>query len=158
VPPDISPPMPEVWFYHLKGLTLEDALPALLEKTLARGLKAVVRVGSPERLKALDDHLWTYREEAFLPHGAADEGEPATQPVFLTLADERPNAAEVGFAVDGAPLQASDGGWQRLVLIFDGSDDEALANARATWKERKALGDSISYWQQDGSGRWQKKA
>jgi DNA polymerase-3 subunit chi len=150
--------MPEVWFYHLQGSTLEATLPTLLEKTLARGLKAVVRVGSPERLKALDEHLWTYRDEAFLPHGAADEGDPANQPIFLTLADERPNGADIGFAVDGAPLPDSGGGWQRLVLIFDGSDDEALASARVTWKQRKERGDAISYWQQDEAGRWQKKA
>jgi DNA polymerase-3 subunit chi len=148
--------MPEIWFYHLTGTSLEQALPTLLEKTLARGWRAVVRAGSPERLKALDDHLWTYREESFLPHGAVDEGDPATQPIFLTLADERPNGAEIVFAVDGAELPASPG-WSRAVLVFDGNDDEALARARSAWKSLKGSGADLSYWRQDDAGRWERQ-
>jgi DNA polymerase III subunit chi len=147
----------EVLFYHLQRQTLEQALPALLEKTLQRGWKAVVRVGSQERLDALDDHLWTYRDDAFLPHGGAGEGEPASQPIFLTTADERPNNAECGFAVGGADLQTGTG-WTRLVLMFDGADDEALGRARLTWKEVKSAGHAATYWQQDDDGRWIKKA
>ncbi len=52
----------EISFYHLEGKPLEAELPGLLEKTLARGLRAVVKIGGEERLKALDDLLWTYRE------------------------------------------------------------------------------------------------
>ena len=33
----------EVWFYHLERTSLDQALPELLEKTLARGWKALVR-------------------------------------------------------------------------------------------------------------------
>jgi DNA polymerase-3 subunit chi len=148
---------PEIWFYHLQGTTLEQALPSLLEKSLARGWRAVVRVGSQERLKVLDDHLWTYRDESFLPHGAVDEGDPATQPIFLTLADERPNAAEIGFSVDGADLLGTPG-FERVVLMFDGNDDDGLARARDRWKTLKAAGANLSYWRQDDAGRWGRQA
>jgi DNA polymerase III subunit chi len=53
----------EILFYHLQNTTLEQTLPSLLDKTLARGWKAVVRVSSDERMKALDDHLWTWSDE-----------------------------------------------------------------------------------------------
>ena len=33
----------EVWFYHLERTGLEQALPELLNKTLARGWRALVR-------------------------------------------------------------------------------------------------------------------
>jgi len=51
----------EVWFYHLERTSLDQVLPELLEKTLARGWKAVVRAGANERIEHLDGWLWSYR-------------------------------------------------------------------------------------------------
>ena len=93
--------MAELLFYHLERSTLEAVLPQLLEKTLERGWTAVVRAGSPERVKALDAHLWTYRDDAFLPHGAEGEGHEDIQPVLLTTGTDNPSGANVLFAVDG---------------------------------------------------------
>jgi DNA polymerase III subunit chi len=143
----------EVAFYHLTRTRLEQALPSLLEKTLQRGWRAVVRVGSEERLRALDDHLWTYREESFLPHGTAGDGSPENQPILLTLGEGCPNGATVVFAVDGAELPAPDG-FERLILVFDSDDDEAIQRARSKWAEYKAAGTPVSYWKQDEDGRW----
>jgi DNA polymerase III subunit chi len=146
----------EILFYHLQNATLEQSLPALLEKTLQRGWRAAVRVGSEERLKALDDHLWTYAEDSFLPH--AVEGDPgaADQPILLTRSDIRPNGAEVAFAVDGCGLPSTDG-WTRVVLMFDGNDEEAVAKARGAWRAAAAAGAEATYWRQDDSGRWAKQ-
>jgi DNA polymerase-3 subunit chi len=147
----------EVLFYHLQGRSLEQTLPQLLERTLQRGWKATVRASSPERLKALDDHLWTYADESFLPHGREDDAQAADFPIVLTLAGARLNDADVCFAVDGAPLPA-DGGWTRAVLIFDGGDPDALDAARRQWREIKARGLAATYWQQMPDGRWEQKA
>ena len=67
--------MTEVRFYHLQRKTLEDALPQILEKTLERGWRAVVMAGSEERVEALTQHLWSYKEFSFLPHGSARDGD-----------------------------------------------------------------------------------
>lgn len=146
----------EVLFYHLQNATLEQALPALLEKTLQRGWRAAVRVGSEERLKALDDHLWAYAEDAFLPHGVEGDANAADQPILLLRADARPNGAEVAFAVDGCGLPASEG-WVRAVLMFDGNDPDALDRARAEWRAVAAAGRAATYWRQDEAGRWAKQ-
>ena len=74
--------MTEVRFYHLQRKTLEDALPQILEKTLERGWRAVVMAGSEERVEALTQHLWSYKEFGFLPHGSARDGD-ATVPCIL---------------------------------------------------------------------------
>ncbi len=42
--------MMEIRFYHMTRTTLEAALPQMLEKTLERGQRAVVRASSPERV------------------------------------------------------------------------------------------------------------
>ena len=150
--------MTEILFYHLQGQKLEGVLPGLLEKSLERGWRVVVQGASEERIEALDAHLWTYRDDGFLPHGTWREAEAAAQPVLLTVDDGNPNAATVRFLVDGAALPADAGGYQRIVLIFNGDDDDAVAAARVHWTEAKAKGFDATYWQPDDSGRWVKKA
>ena len=145
-------------FYHLQGQKLEGVLPTLLERSVERGWRVVVQGASDERIDALDSHLWIYSDDSFLPHGTWREAEAADQPVVLTVTDANPNAATVRFLIDGAPVPADAETYQRLVLLFDGDDDDAVAAARAQWAEVKAKGFDATYWQSDDSGRWVKKA
>jgi DNA polymerase-3 subunit chi len=149
--------MTEILFYHLQRQKLENVLPPLLEKSLARGWKVVVQGSSEERIEALDAHLWTYRDDGFLPHGTSREPEAAQQPVLLTSNDSNPNGATVRFLVDRAPLPVDVERYQRIVLLFDGEDEEALLAARAQWSEVKAKGIEATYWQADEQGHWTKK-
>jgi DNA polymerase III subunit chi len=147
----------EALFYHLEQQPLEGVLPQLLERTLERGWRAVVQAGTEERLEALDAHLWTWSDPSFLPHGRGQDGHAGRQPVFLTTGPENPNGATVRFIVDGAdPPDPT--GYVRLVLIFDGRDEAAVAAARRHWKELKAHGCAVTYWQQGERGGWEKKA
>ncbi len=150
--------MAEMLFYHLQRQPLEKVLPALLEKSLARGWRVVVQASSDERVDALDAHLWTYRDEAFLPHGTDREPDPAAQPVLLTTRDHNPNSAAVRFLIDGADVPADAADYERIVLMFDGEDPDALAAARERWTQAKAQGLATTYWQADEEGRWQRKA
>ena len=147
----------EVDFYHLESRTLEEVLPTLLERSLERGWRAAVQAASEERVEALDTLLWTYREESFLAHGTARDGVPELQPIYLTAGEDNPNGAQVRFLVDGAELEDA-GGYARIVFVFDGRDEDAVAQARVAWEKAKADGYHVSYWQQDPNGRWQQKS
>jgi DNA polymerase-3 subunit chi len=149
--------MTEIFFYHLQQKPLEAVLPTLLEKSLERGWRAVVQATSAERLSALDDHLWTFSDDSFLPHGTDSEPNAADHPVVLTLAEANPNGAAIRFLVEGAAVPPDISAYERVALLFDGGDEEALAAARAQWREMKALGHDTTYWQQDARGRWEKK-
>jgi len=150
--------MTEMLFYHLQRQPIEKVLPTLLEKSLARGWRVVVQAASEERVEALDAHLWTYREDAFLPHGTDREAEAATQPVLLTTRDDNPNGANVRFLIDGAGVPADTGNYERIVLLFDGDDPDAVAAARERWTQARTQGLAATYWQADAEGRWQRKA
>ena len=150
--------MTEILFYHLERQPLDRVLPALLEKSLERGWRIVVQAASDERVDALDAHLWTYRDDTFLPHGTYRESDAAMQPVLITVHDHNPNAANVRFLIDGAAVPADAASYQRIVLLFDGDDPDAVAAARARWKEAQASGFELTYWQPDEHGRWQRKA
>ena len=149
--------MVEVLFYQLDRRPLESVLPQLLERTLERGWRACVQAGSEERVEALSTTLWTCREEAFLPHGTARDGNGQLQPIWLTAGDDNPNGAAVRFLVDGAAA-ASLEGLERAVYLFDGHDTAALEAARTRWTEARAAGHEVTYWQQDEDGRWLKRA
>jgi DNA polymerase-3 subunit chi len=150
--------MTEIFFYHLLRKPLERALPELLQRSLERGWRVVVQAASDERVEALDAQLWTYDDQSFLPHGTARDGEAKAQPILLTTADDNANGATVRFLIDGVPMPADAESYNRIVLLFDGEDEDAVATARARWNEAKAQGFAVTYWQPDEQGRWVKKA
>jgi DNA polymerase-3 subunit chi len=147
----------EVWFYHLERSSAEQVLPELLEKTLGRGWKALVRGVDKGRLEGLDAHLWTWRDDAFLPHGLATEPMAERQPVLLTDQPDNPNGGDAVFLLDGA--EPGDlAGVSRCVLLFDGRDESALAQARGRWAVFKKAGHPVSYWRQGVERGWEKQA
>jgi DNA polymerase-3 subunit chi len=150
--------MTEILFYHLKGQTPEQVLPALLQKSLDRGWRVVVQASSEERVEALDAHLWTWRDDSFLPHGTWREAEAAQQPILLTVNDHNPNGAVVRFLVEGALMPEDVATYQRVVLVFDGEDPDAVDAARARWSEAKSAGFEVTYWQADEKGSWRRQA
>jgi len=150
----------EIWFYHLTRQPLERTLPVLLEKSIERGWTAVVQATTDERITALDEVLWTYSEESFLGHGTANDGDPEFQHVYLTTGTENPNGAEVRFFIEGAqilPAIEAGAAYERIILMFDGNREEELVSARLQWKALKERSLSLSYWQQNENGGWDKK-
>jgi DNA polymerase III subunit chi len=149
--------MTEILFYHLKGQTPEQVLPALLLKSIERGWRVVVQASSEERVEALDAHLWTWRDDSFLPHGTWRDAEAAQQPIMLAVNDDNPNGAIVRFLIEGAAMPNDAAAYQRVVVLFDGEDPDAVETARARWNEAKSAGFEVTYWQADGRGGWRRQ-
>ena len=57
--------------------------------------------------------------------------------------------------VDAAPF-AADGAHERVIMLFDGRDEEAKAEARRQWRLVKAAGEPLSYWREGDDGGWEK--
>lgn len=148
--------MPEIAFYHLTRRPLDRVLPSLIETSLARGWRVAVQAATDRRLAELDAHLWSYKPEAFLPHGTKKDGAPQEQPVYLTIDDDNPNSADVRFFLEGAraapvladPLSAPK---ERAVILFEEADREP---AREQWKELLSSGQKLAYWQENEDGKF----
>lgn len=132
-------------------------MPVLLERTLERGWRAVVMTRSEERVEALNNLLWTYRNESFLPHGSDADGNASLQPVWLTQSDENPNDADVLFLTDGA-VTGNIGLFELCCELFGDSDEETVTAARGRWRTYLEAGHHLTYWQQNDAGGWAKKA
>lgn len=167
--------MSALWFYHLERSALADALAPLLEKCLQRGWRAAVRGGLQDRLELLDQALWAWKEDSFLPHGLEGRDPPERQPILLMsgltsgltsglstsglLAPGAgaPNGAKALFLIDGAE-PGDIAGFERASIMFDGRDEAALVHARLQWKAAKDAGADVSYWKETAAGRWEKQA
>ena len=53
---------------------------------------------------------------------------------MLTTSGANPNGASIRFLIEGADLPADIAAYQRLVILFDGNDPQALALARDQWR------------------------
>jgi DNA polymerase-3 subunit chi len=152
--------MTEILFYHLERRSLDEALPGLVEKTLERGWRALIKADNAERADAIDTRLWTYND-GFLPHAQQGDGEASRQPVLITVEEGNPNRADVLFLIGGAPAPAWDGeeakSFARIVLLFDGRDAASVEVARAAWKAAKAAGHDVTYWKENAAGKFEKQ-
>ncbi len=150
--------MGAAYFYHLTQRPLEVTLPLLLGKALQAGWRVAVRGRDPGRMGWLDQKLWLGAEDSFLPHGLAGGPHDADQPVLLTTGAERPNGAMCVMAVDGAEVAPDEvQALERVCILFDGNDTDAVTIARGQWKALTAAGCSAQYWS-EASGKWEKKA
>ncbi len=151
----------EVMFYHLQPQPLERVLPALLQKTLQRGWRALVRCGNPLRVRPLSDAIWTWRDESFIPHGTLEDGNAEMQPILVVEDNfaEVPNVANILFLVEGAqPREEDYDRFERICVLFPDADAALKDKARALWKSLKERdGLALTYWQQDARGRWERK-
>ena len=147
--------MTEIRFYHLEQRRADQALPPLLERALEDGRRVLVRASSEEMVAALNERLWTYDDASFLPHGAAGDGDPMEQPIFLTSELKNPNAATTLVRLSGVEAAEADDAFDLVVLVFDGRDEAALAHARGEWRRLKDQGGPISYWRETDEGGWE---
>jgi len=145
--------MTELFFYHLTTSTLESALPKLLEKSLQVGFRSVVTCQSEAIREMLNQLLWTYDPNSFLPHGSEPDGNVELQPVYLTCHLENPNQANMLAVTDGRTIEDF-GNFQRVLDIFEGNNPDAVAQARTRWKHYTALGHTVAYRKQDVNGSW----
>jgi DNA polymerase-3 subunit chi len=133
-------------FYHLSRTPLEKALPGIAERVLAGGERLIIVARDEAVLARLDEQLWTYRPESFLPHGRSGD-----QPVLLS----ETSAVQSGYA----NIALVDGHWDEAALGFGRAfyffDETSLDNARAAWRSLVAQSDvERRYWKQDENGRW----
>jgi len=150
--------MGAAFFYHLTESPLEHTLAMLLGKAGQAGWRCAVLGCSEERMIWLDQRLWLGAGDAFLAHGLAGGTYDAYQPILLTIKDKFLNGASCLMSVDGADVEPGVvTAMERVCILFDSNDTDAVDKARAQWKTLTDAGCSAQYWAQD-NGSWTKKA
>ncbi|AGH48299.1 DNA polymerase III chi subunit, HolC [Sphingomonas sp. MM-1] len=145
----------QVDFYHLASSPIERVLPRIAERLLVDGARLLVVCADDGQAARLDQQLWTYAADSFLPHGRAGDGGEALQPVLIAATADAANGAR--------NIALADGIWRDEALAFDRAfhlfDDGSIDAARAAWKALAGREDVVrNFWKQDESGRWAKAA
>jgi len=149
--------MGAVYFYHLSRSPLETAVAMLAERALGAGWQVAVRLRDAARADWLDGRLWQVGDASFLPHGVAGGALDHLQPILLTGGPAGEGRACL-LALDGVEVGADEAAaTERVCILFDGADEDAVQVARGQWKALTGAGLAAVYWSEDG-GRWQKKA
>lgn len=145
----------QVDFYHLTQVPLERALPQIAQKILESGGRLLIVADDETRRGQIDQLLWTYSADSFLPHGQAGGEDDSRQPVLIAGSPDAANGARHIALVDGV--------WRDEALGFDRAfhffDEERIREARAAWKglaEREGI--ERRYWKQNDAGRWEQAA
>ncbi|MBN4053617.1 DNA polymerase III subunit chi [Haliea sp. AH-315-K21] len=130
--------MPKVNFYLLKhGQSSEQYTFAcrLCEKILSQKLKAYIHTDTQEQAQYLDDLLWSYRPESFLPHCVIGTDLDEDVSIIIGYADKYQKKFDVliNLSQDIPDFHTS---FSRIVEIIP-ADEEAKALGRVRWKHYK---------------------
>lgn len=145
----------QVDFYHLTVTPVERALPQIAEKVIAGGGRLLV-VGTDAASRGkLDQALWSYAPESFLPHGQSGGEDDARQPVLIADAPDAANGARFVAIIDGV--------WRDEALTFERAfhffGEDRIVEARAAWRALSDRPEIVrNYWKQNDGGRWEKAA
>lgn len=145
----------QVDFYHLTATPLERALPQIAAKVVETGQRLLIVSADAEQRRRIDQLLWTFRPDSFLPHAQAGAGDDSLQPVLIGEAVAPGNGARHVALIDGE--------WRDEALTFDRAfhffGEDSIAAARIAWKTL-ADRDGVErrYWKQDETGRWAQAA
>lgn len=146
----------QISFYHLTSTPMQRALPKLLEKVVGGGHRALVLTTSEEEAEQLNQLLWTYDQDSFLPHGSLKDGRAEDQPILLSAETTPLNNANMLLVTNGQTVEQPEH-FERVLDIFDGNNAEAVAAARTRWTTYKNAGHTLTYQQQTATGGWEQK-
>lgn len=149
--------MSEIRFYHLQKQSLDAALPRILEKIYHGGYHALVRMADAKEVERMSGILWTYKADAFLPHGTKKVGKPEQHPIWLSDKPDNVNNATVLVLTQGVEDDTI-ATYNLCCEMLDGRDENAVKAARTRWKNYQAAGHDVTYWHQSETGKWEKKA
>ena len=147
--------------YRLHRTPLEKALPRFLERAYSRGFPLVVVCPDAARLQALDQVLWTFSPQAFVPHGlwsgTEDETTHALTPIWLVREDvlqQRPNlwAQHHHVLICGASLPPQTE--VPCYLFFDGHLEADVAWIGTLLHLLKTRPIPPTLWSQNTEGKW----
>ena len=136
--------MPRADFYLIaKPRFLEEPMKLVCElarKSYDKGLWTLILARDTAQAEALDELLWSFDDDAYIPHQIAGDEEDELTPVLIATPDmDVPSRALVINLRDDTYLGACD-----RVLEVVPADASARGPLRERWKQYKALGFDVN--------------
>lgn len=145
--------MLKVEFYLLAATTrtaLVQTLCELLEKGYKQKLRYYVHMPDKQYSHELDEALWSFKQQSFIPHQLVGEGELHPAPVLIGYDELQNIPKSQNILVNLHPEVPEYFRQFRLIIDVTPNVDEALAKARLRYKFYKSQGVELQYhdWRQ----------
>ena len=137
----------KAFFYNASHRDVVADVALLTENIFKKNNKIVIFCTDQETAEVVDDFLWSYRDDSFIPHSIKKHGESSLNPIIVTTDFNGGDEHNVLLALNGVFIKEKD--WQRFTKIyyfFDDQDTKEKENARAMWKSFSSLNIDCKYW------------
>ena len=150
--------MTQIIFYSTAPLQVEKTLFALLEKSLEKGNKSLLLFKDKEKCLSINEQLWTYKQNSFLPHISEDDQiyDNIDVPVYLSTKNENPFKAELLFSIDGF-LPDNIDHFERVIIIIDVNDELLNEKYKNYYLDINKNFEDIVFYKSDDNGKWVEK-
>ena len=150
--------MTQIIFYSTAPLQVEKTLFALLEKSLEKGNKSLLLFKDKEKCLSINEQLWTYKQNSFLPHISEDDQiyDNIDIPVYLSTKNENPFKAELLFSIDGF-LPDNIDHFERVIIIIDVNDEILNEKYKNYYLDINKNFEDIVFYKSDDNGKWIEK-
>ena len=150
--------MTQIIFYSTAPLQVEKTLFALLEKSLEKGNKSLLLFKDKEKCLSINEQLWTYKQNSFLPHISEDDQiyDNIDVPVYLSTKNENPFKAELLFSIDGF-LPDNIDHFERVIIIIDVNDELLNEKYKNYYLDINKNFKDIVFYKSDDNGKWIEK-
>tara|TARA_B100001939_G_scaffold157253_1_gene135868 strand:- start:218 stop:682 length:465 start_codon:yes stop_codon:yes gene_type:complete len=148
----------QIIFYSTSPLQVEKTLFALLEKSLEKGNKSLLLFKDKEKCLSINEQLWTYKQNSFLPHISEDDQiyDNIDVPVYLSTKNENPFKAELLFSIDGF-LPDNIDHFERVIIIIDVNDELLNEKYKNYYLDINKNFEDIVFYKSDDNGKWIEK-
>ena len=137
----------KVYFYNSSERDIVSDICVLTEKLFLKNDSIVIFCTDQETVAVVDDFLWAYKEDGFIPHSIKNNEKPSIHPILITTRIDEGCEHDILLVLNGVLIKEKD--WQKFAKIyyfFDDQDNIEKENARSMWKSFSSLDAECKYW------------
>jgi DNA polymerase-3 subunit chi len=137
--------MTEVIFVEVTASRMEIRACEIAEQTYAQGERLQINAIDEEQAARLDDLLWTYKPDNFVPHGLwKSMDNESAQPVVITTRKERVPGIASLLTMDYCPVEMVQQ-FSKVIHVVLVDNHERLEASRRYWTLLKDAGFSLRH-------------
>jgi len=137
--------MTEVLFVEVAASRMEMRACEIAEHTYAQGERLQIIAIDEEQAARLDDLLWTYKPNNFVPHGRwKSMDNESAQPVVITTRKERVPGIASLLTMDYCPVEMVQQ-FSKVIHVVVADNQERLEASRRYWTLLKDAGVSLRH-------------
>ena len=137
----------KAYFYNSSHRNVVADISLLIERLFKEKNSILVCCKDQETVEVIDNFLWAYKEDGFIPHSIETKEQSSVYPILITTAISENYKHNVLLALSGILIKEKD--WRKFTkayYFFDDQENEEKENARLMWKSLSALNIICKYW------------